>query len=99
MSANRSSLTYRPNRWTAWRRVGASLVGLALAANPHRAEAIAGWCTALGRAICIGCPWQAKRAIRQLVRLADLVEDGTRFRVTPAGEQALATAEVTPCAG
>jgi gamma-glutamyl phosphate reductase len=86
--------SYAPDRFVAWRRVGASLVGLALASNPNLAEAIAGWCTALGRAICLRSGWQAKRALRQLVRLADY----RRRSVTPASARptALLSAEVLP---
>lgn len=84
---------FRPSRWRAWRRVGASLLALAVQSNPHRAGQVAPLCTALGAALVKRDQRAAKAAIRALVYFADLVDDRTRFALTVAGAAAL---EATP---
>jgi hypothetical protein len=80
------------DRWAAYRRLGAALVGCALAVNPNHRQAIADLATDLGGAIVARDTLRAKLSLRGLVHLAD---DAPAVRVTAAGEMALA-GQVTP---
>jgi hypothetical protein len=83
-----SNISRRTSKWAAWRRRGATLVGLAIAANPHLAGPIGAWATLLGAGL-VRSGWRARRALRALTRIAGHVPPSTRFVLTATGAAAL----------